>query len=56
VAPDHFVKKSTAQKGDLLCVSGDLGAAYVGLLFLEREKKIFMESRVCNPTWKAKSM
>ena len=41
VAPDKFVKRSTAQKGDLLCVSGDLGAAYVGLLFLEREKKHF---------------
>ncbi len=37
VAPDKFVKRSTAQKGDLLCVSGVLGAAYVGLLFLERE-------------------
>ena len=44
VTPDKFVKRSTAQKGDLLCVSGDLGAAYVGLLFLEREKKIFMRS------------
>ena len=39
VAPDTFVKRSTAKNGDLLCVSGDLGAAYVGLLFLEREKK-----------------
>src|SRR5690349_23996229 len=36
VAPDRFIKRSTAQKGDLLCVSGDLGGAYVGLLFLER--------------------
>jgi thiamine-monophosphate kinase len=43
VAPDKYVKRSTAQKGDLLCVSGDLGAAYVGLLFLEREKQIFKE-------------
>jgi thiamine-monophosphate kinase len=49
VAPDQFVKRSTAQKGDLLCVSGDLGAAYVGLLFLEREKKIFMESPGVQP-------
>src|SRR6185436_15151121 len=31
VTPDKFVKRNTAQKGDLLCVSGDLGAAYVGL-------------------------
>jgi thiamine-monophosphate kinase len=49
VAPDTFVKRSTAQKGDLLCVSGDLGAAYVGLLFLEREKKIFIESPGVQP-------
>ncbi len=49
VAPDKFVKRSTAQKGDLLCVSGDLGAAYVGLLFLEREKRIFIESPGVQP-------
>lgn len=49
VAPDQFVKRSTAQKGDLLCVSGDLGAAYIGLLFLEREKKIFLESPEVQP-------
>jgi len=49
VVPDQFVKRSTAQKGDLLCVSGDLGAAYVGLLFLEREKKIFIENPGVQP-------
>ncbi len=49
VAPDKFVKRSTAQKGDLLCVSGDLGGAYVGLLFLEREKRIFIESPGVQP-------
>lgn len=49
VAPDKFVKRSTAQKGDLLCVSGYLGSAYVGLLFLEREKKIFIESPGVQP-------
>jgi thiamine-monophosphate kinase len=49
VAPDKFVKRSTAQKGDLICVSGDLGGAYVGLLFLEREKKIFIESPGVQP-------
>lgn len=43
VTPDQFVKRSTAQKGDLVCCSGDLGGAYVGLLFLERERKIFLE-------------
>ena len=49
VTPGLFVKRSTAQKGNLLCVSGDLGAAYVGLLFLEREKKIFIESPGVQP-------
>jgi thiamine-monophosphate kinase len=49
VTPDKFVKRNTAQKGDLLCCSGDLGAAYLGLILLEREKKIFLE----NPQVKA---
>jgi thiamine-monophosphate kinase len=49
VAPDKFVKRSTAKNGDLLCVSGYLGAAYIGLLFLEREKKIFIESPGVQP-------
>ncbi|HMM10981.1 MAG TPA: thiamine-phosphate kinase [Bacteroidales bacterium] len=33
--------RSGARPGDLLCVSGDLGAAYMGLLVLEREKAEF---------------
>ncbi len=49
VAPDKYVKRSTAKNGDLLCVSGYLGAAYVGLLFMEREKKIFVESPGVQP-------
>lgn len=48
-APDSIVKRSTAKKGDLLCCSGDLGAAYLGLLFLEREKKIFLETPQVQP-------
>lgn len=55
VAPDQYVKRSTAKKGDLLCVSGDLGAAYIGLLFLEREKKIFMESPGVQPDLEGES-
>lgn len=49
VAPGRFVKRDGAKKGDLICVSGDLGAAYLGLLLMEREKKIFMESPSVQP-------
>lgn len=55
VTADKFVKRSTAHNGDLLCVSGDLGAAYVGLLFLEREKKIFMENPSIQPDLEGES-
>ena len=55
VTPDKYVKRSTAKKGDLLCVSGDLGAAYVGLLFMEREKKIFVETTGVQPDLEGES-
>ena len=44
VVPDKYVKRSTAQKGDLLCVTGFLGGAFLGLTILEREKRIFAET------------
>lgn len=49
IVADKVVQRSTARKGDLICVSGDLGGAYIGLLFLEREKKIFLESPQVQP-------
>lgn len=49
VTPDKFVKRSTAQKGDLICVSGDLGAAFLGLTLMEREKKIYLENPKVQP-------
>jgi thiamine-monophosphate kinase len=49
ITNDKIVQRSTAQKGDLICVSGDLGGAYIGLLFLEREKKIYLESPQIQP-------
>ena len=44
VAPDSFVRRSTARANDLICVSGELGGAFLGLTLLEREKKIFEET------------
>lgn len=41
---DEVVLRSTAKDTDLICVTGDLGAAYMGLQLLEREKTIFQES------------
>lgn len=43
VAEHKYVTRSGAQVGDLICVTGDLGAAYLGLQLLEREKKIYLE-------------
>ncbi|GAO42257.1 thiamine-phosphate kinase [Flavihumibacter petaseus] len=49
VAPGSFVQRSGARKGDLICVSGDLGGAFLGLTLLEREKKIFLEHPAVQP-------
>ena len=44
-----IVKRSTAKSGDLIVVSGDLGAAYAGLLLLEREKAVFKKDQSIQP-------
>ena len=49
VAPDSYIKRSTAESGDLICVSGDLGAAFLGLTLMEREKQIFLENPQIQP-------
>lgn len=46
---EEVVYRNTAREHDLLCVSGDLGAAYIGLQILEREKKIFTENSKIQP-------
>lgn len=38
---EDVVMRSGAQENDLVCVSGNLGAAYMGLQMLEREKAVF---------------
>ena len=49
VEQDKFITRSGAKKNDLICVSGDLGGAYLGLQLLEREKRIFLESPGVQP-------
>lgn len=41
VADNHLTQCGGAKENELICVTGDLGAAYTGLILLEREKKVF---------------
>ncbi|MCB9262398.1 MAG: thiamine-phosphate kinase [Flavobacteriales bacterium] len=49
---NEIVKRSGAKAGDLLCVTGDLGGAYMGLQLLEREKRVFLEHKDMQPDLK----
>jgi len=40
-ASDNIVYRNGAKEGDILCLSGDIGGAYMGLQILEREKEVF---------------
>lgn len=51
---DDITYRSGAKEGDLICVSGDLGGAYVGLQLLEREKQIFLENPQIQPDLEGK--
>lgn len=43
VRKEDIVYRSGAKETDLICVSGDLGAAYMGLQILEREKMVYYQ-------------
>lgn len=51
---ESIAYRSGAKEGDLICVSGDLGGAYVGLQLLEREKQIFLENPHIQPDLEGK--
>lgn len=46
---DKIVYRNGAKEGNLICVTGDLGAAYLGLQILEREKRLFLENPEIQP-------
>lgn len=53
-AGEDIVYRNGAKEGNLLCVSGDLGGAYMGLQVLEREKAVFAENPKLQPDLEGK--
>lgn len=51
---DKVVYRNGAKETDLICVSGDLGAAYMGLQLLEREKTVFKDEQNAQPDFSGK--
>lgn len=47
--PQRLVYRDGAKPGDLICISGNLGAAYLGLQLLEREKQVFLSDTNMKP-------
>ena len=51
---DQVVYRNGARPTDLICVSGDLGAAYMGLQLMEREKAVFQGETEVQPDFAGK--
>lgn len=51
---DKIVYRNGARANDLICVSGDLGSAYMGLQLLEREKIVFSANENAQPDFEGK--
>jgi len=49
VDPGKIIRRSGAVANDLICVTGDLGASYMGLQLLERERRIFEKEKGIKP-------
>ena len=47
---NRIVRRSGAMTNDIICVTGDLGAAYMGLQLLERERKLFSKEQNMQPS------
>jgi thiamine-monophosphate kinase len=53
--PAQIAYRNGAKKGDILCVTGDLGAAYIGLQILQREKVEFLANPNMQPQLEGKA-
>lgn len=51
---DKIVYRNGAKENDLICVTGDLGSAYMGLQLLEREKVVFTANSEAQPDFEDK--
>lgn len=49
VSKDRVALRSKVEKGDIICATGDLGGAYIGLQVLEREKQVFLANPEMQP-------
>ncbi len=52
VSKDKVALRSKVEKGDIVCATGDLGGAYIGLQVLEREKQVFLTNPDMQPDLK----
>jgi len=52
-APEsRITRRSGAKMGDLICITGHLGSAYLGLQLLEREKQVYLANPDMQPEMK----
>jgi thiamine-monophosphate kinase len=49
VEKSNIIKRDGARANDLICVTGDFGASFMGLQLLERERKLFVKEKVTQP-------
>lgn len=47
---ENITYRNTAKQNDIVCVTGNLGSAYMGLQLLEREKEIFSSNPTAQPS------
>lgn len=46
---EHLVKRNGAKPNDLVCVTGNFGASFMGLKMLERERRLYAKDKTIKP-------